>query len=74
VNRQPLLGAVREIRDTLRAVRLKGLADEADQLLQDILDAGMEYERMIPRTRAFIRLAQDRMNGRGLLPAPRGYR
>lgn len=54
MNRQYLISTIRSYRDKLTGCGLKASADAADDLLDDLLDAGRGWHLMVPRIHSFV--------------------
>jgi hypothetical protein len=54
VNRQYLISTIRSYREKLTGLGLKASADAADDLLDELLDIGREWQRMVPRVHSLV--------------------
>lgn len=63
------LRELRTLRDTLRAAKFKRLADQADLLLQSVLDLGVGWTMMLPEINQLKLDARETLSGRRALPA-----
>lgn len=58
MNRQYLISTVRSYRDKLLELKLKQAAECAEDLLDELLDAGREWHRMVGRVHALVDLSE----------------
>lgn len=70
MERPYLLHSLRAWRDSLTQLRQKKLADDADILIQHVLDLGIPWESAIPLAQSFIAQADDAVR-RPLVPRNR---
>jgi hypothetical protein len=54
MNRQYLISTVRSYRDKLLTTNHKPEADDASDLLEDLLDSGRSWQMMVPRIHQFV--------------------
>jgi hypothetical protein len=54
VNREYLISTVRSYRDKLLTTNHKPEADDADDLLQELLDAGRAWHTLVPTIHSFV--------------------
>lgn len=69
MNRHYLISIVRDYRDQLHGNGFKRSADNAEDLVEAILDAGTEWQRLVPRVHTFVDHAERTLRriGEGLL-------
>lgn len=58
MNRQYLISTVISYREQLVNLKLKRSADEANDLLEELLDAGRNWQLMTPRIHTFVDMAE----------------
>lgn len=58
MNRQYLISTVKSYREQLLNLKLKRSADEANDLLEELLDAGRNWQLMTPRIHTFVDMAE----------------
>lgn len=58
-DRSDMLQALRCYRDQATILRMKRLADDADELLQDILDGGLDWPHAVPAVTNLIHAVQQ---------------
>lgn len=66
--RDYLLRTLQTLKATTHAAGYKVLADQADQLLDATLDAGVMWEVMVPRVHTLVAEVEDTLSGRRSLP------
>lgn len=54
VNRQYLISTIRSYRDQLTTTNHKREADDAEELLEALLDAGRNWQLLLPRIHTFV--------------------
>lgn len=54
MNRQYLISTVRSYRDNLLSTNHKPAADDASDLLEELLDAGRAWQLLVPRIHQFV--------------------
>ena len=69
-DRDMVLRELRMLKDTLRASKFKRLADDADLLLQSVLDLGMGWTVLYPEIQQFKVEVAAHLSGRRSLPSP----
>ena len=69
-DRDMVLRELRMLKDTLRASKFKRLADDADLLLQSVLDLGMGWTVLYPEIQQFKVEVSAHLSGRRSLPSP----
>ena len=69
-DRDMVLRELRMLKDTLRASKFKRLADDADLLMQSVLDLGMGWTVLYPEIQQFKVEVAAHLSGRRSPPSP----